>query len=396
MSTTLLRPVTAKALRVAGLMSGTSADGVDAVIMDVGPRRARVLAFETFPYARALRLSVLRACEPGALGAGELCRLNFAVGEAFAAALLKLARRSRIPLRSIDLIGSHGQTIWHDPPRAAAGRRRVRNGSTLQLGEPCVIAERTGIATVADFRPRDMAAGGQGAPLVPFADLLFFRHPRRSRAVLNVGGIANVTWLPAAAGPGDVLAFDTGPGNMVLDRLAWRASSGRRAFDAGGRLAARGRVDRRLLAEALRHPFLRRRPPKSTGREEFGAQFADDWWRRARARRLRPEDALATATAFTARSIGQAFERFLPGRPAEVLLCGGGAHNRTLAAMLRRELPAARLFSTDRLGIPGDAREAAAFAALAWATARGLAGNVPAATGARRPAILGKIVPGNG
>jgi len=394
-------------LRVAGLMSGTSADGIGAAIVDIGPRNLEVLAFDTYPYPPAIRQQLFRLFDPRTARVDDLCRLNFALGELFAAAALRLARRRRIPLASIDLIGSHGQTVCHLPARSArrAGgqwssrtveaptTRQTAAGSTLQIGEPAVIAERTGVTTVADFRPRDVAAGGQGAPLVPFADLFLFRDGNRNRAVQNIGGIANVTWLPAGCAAAEVLAFDTGPGNMVIDRLAWRASSGALAFDRGGRLAARGIVDARLLAELTCHPFLARRPPKSTGREEFGAAFADGLWKENR-RRLRPEDLLATATAFTARSIAEAYGRFLPRPPDEVILCGGGARNRTLVRMLRAELPArTRLAASDEFGIRAEAREAVAFAILAWATAKGLAGNVPAATGAARPVILGKIIP---
>jgi anhydro-N-acetylmuramic acid kinase len=383
-----------KTLRVAGLMSGTSADGVSVAIARIGAGGVRVLAFKTFPYPPGLRQAVFRLFQPLTSRVDDICRMNFALGEAFAAALLKLAKASRIAPDSIDLIGSHGQTIHHLPANPAGGGE---TGSTLQIGEPCVIAERTGITTVADFRPRDVAAGGQGAPLVPFADCLMFRHPRRSRAVQNIGGIANVTWLPAGpALPADgVLAFDTGPGNMVIDRMAWHATGGRRAFDAGGRLAARGAVNAGLLAQLMRHPFLGRMPPKSTGREEFGTQFADRLWRRAGRKGMRPEDLIATATAFTARSIAESYARFLERRVDEAILCGGGAKNRTLVRMLRAELPAAIAFVTpESFGVPSEAREAVAFAVLAWATVLGIPGNVPSATGAREPVVLGKIVPG--
>jgi anhydro-N-acetylmuramic acid kinase len=270
--------------------------------------------------------------------------------------------------------------------------------STLQIAEPSVIAERTGITTVADFRPRDVAAGGQGAPLVPYADHVLFADGRRSRAVQNIGGIANVTYLPAGGGIGDILAFDTGPGNMIIDRVVCRATAGRRTYDKDGRMAAGGTVQPDLLARLMRHPYLRRRPPKTTGREEFGTQFTDSLYDGA-TRRFAPKDVAATATMFTAASIADAYARFLPGPVDEVILCGGGARNATLVDMLRRELrrrlpraPAVRLM--DELGLNADAKEAVSFAVLAAATIRGQAGNVPSATGASRPAVLGKIVPG--
>jgi len=377
--------------RVVGLMSGTSADGVDAAVCDVGPRGAALLAFETFPYPPSLRAGLFRLFDPASARVDGLCSLNVAVGEAFAEAVVRLAGRAGIPLRSIDLIGSHGQTVWHDPRGRRLGGRKVR--STLQIGEPSVIAERTGITTVADFRPRDMAAGGQGAPLVPLADWLLFRHSRRSRAVQNIGGIANVTHLPAGAGLKAVRAFDTGPGNMMIDRLAERVTGGRLHYDAGGKLAGAGTVNRKLLREWMRHPFLRRRPPKTTGREEFGAAFADAAYRKAKSLGLRGADLLATATAFTAESIADAYRRYL-GEVDEAILCGGGARNPVLVGMLREALGSAQVILMDALGLNADAKEAVSFAVLAYWTVRGLPGNVPSATGAARAVVLGKIVPG--
>ena len=381
-----------KRLRVAGLMSGTSADGIDAVIVDIDPPgKVRLLGFETFPYPPEVRRALFRLFDARTGRVDEICHLNFLLGELFAEAVIRLSRRQRVPLRSIDLVGSHGQTIHHLPQPRRAGGRRIR--STLQIGEPSVIAERTGITTVADFRPRDIAAGGQGAPLVAYVDWVLLRHPRLNRAVQNIGGIANVTYLAAGAEAEKVLAFDTGPGNMILDRLAHLASAGRLTCDRDGKLAAAGKVRQPLLRELMRHPYLRRRPPKSTGRETFGADFADRLWRRW-AGRMSPADLIATLTAFTAASIGDAYRRFLPGKVDEAILCGGGARNPTLVAMLRQHLAPARVRIVDELGIDAEAKEAVAFAVLAAATIRGQAGNLPSATGARRPVVLGKIVPG--
>jgi anhydro-N-acetylmuramic acid kinase len=386
------RRATGRGIRAAGLMSGTSADGVSAAIIDIDGRgRVKLLAARTYPWPEDLRRRIFRLFDPKTARLDEICRLNFIIGEMFAEAVIGLAKSARIPLKSIDLIGSHGQTICHLPRGQMFHGRRV--GSTLQIGEPCVIAERTGITTVADFRPRDMAAGGEGAPLVPFADMVMFGDAKKSRAVQNIGGIANVTWLPAGCGAEDVVAFDTGPGNMVIDRLAQRATKGRVSYDEDGRMAARGSVDEKLLAELMRHPFLRRRPPRSTGREEFGAQFADKLWRRVGRRKISANDLIATATAFTARSIADAYGRFLPGGVDEVILCGGGAHNRTLVKMLKAET-VMRVMRSEEIGVDGDAREAMSFAILAWAAEKGVAGNVPGATGAERGAVLGKIAPG--
>lgn len=391
MSRDIARLASKKKLRVVGLMSGTSADGVDAAVVDVRDGAVRLLAFDVFPYAGRLRREILDLCRPESARLEDICHYNHVLGVVFAEAVVELCRARRIPLGSVDLIGSHGQTIFHQP---AGGRYRGRTiRSTLQIGEPSIIAQRTGITTVADFRPRDMAAGGQGAPLVPYADYVLFRDRRVSRAVQNIGGIANVTFLGAGCRREDVVAFDTGPGNMVIDGMMRILTQGRRHYDRDGAIAARGDVDRALLKEMLRHPFLRRRPPKSTGREEFGQQYCQRFSGQARRRGLSGEDALATATAFTAAGIAQAYRKFLPAQPDEVLLCGGGAHNATLVRMLQQELPGVRIRSTDELGISVDAKEAVAFAVLAWATIKGIPNNVPCVTGADGPVVLGKIVP---
>ncbi|MDP7636715.1 MAG: anhydro-N-acetylmuramic acid kinase [Phycisphaerae bacterium] len=380
-------------LRVVGLMSGTSADGVDAAITDFGSgRRIRVKAFATYPYSRKLRRQVLDLAQARCADVDEICHLNFVLGEVFADAVVRLATDSGIDLGSIDLIGSHGQTIRHLPAARRFRGRKVR--STLQIGEPSVIAERTGITTVADFRPRDIAAGGHGAPLVPYADWLLFAHRRRSRAVQNIGGIANVTYLPAGAKLQNIVAMDTGPGNMVIDCIMQRITAQNRRFDSGGAIAARGKVSHALLGELMKHPYLRRRPPKTTGREEFGRTFSDALFDRGRADGLGPEDILATATAFTAESIAKAYRRFVPGPIDEVILCGGGSRNSTLVAMLRDRLREARLTISDAHGLDAEGKEAVCFAILARETICGRVGNVPAATGASGPVVLGKIVLG--
>ena len=387
-------------LRVAGLMSGTSADGVDVAIVDIRGRKVDVLAFETFAYSSGMRRSILDLCQPETARVDEICHLNHALGEVFAEAVVTLCDRSGIPLQSIDLIGSHGQTIWHNPQGPRHNGRVIR--STLQIGEPSRIAQRTGITTVADFRPRDMAAGGQGAPLVPYADSVLFSDRRLCRAVQNIGGIANVTFLPVrgkmvcTAHPTNepILAFDTGPGNMVIDGVMRILSDGKRHFDHGGAMAARGHVHEGLLSEMLRHPFLRRRPPKSTGREQFGQTYCEWLHSEARKRRLSSEDMLATATAFTASTIATAYRRFLPRLPDEAILCGGGSHNATLVRMLQERLEGVRIRSTDEFGISVDAKEAVSFAILAYATIHGVPNNVPSVTGADEPVVLGKIVPG--
>jgi anhydro-N-acetylmuramic acid kinase len=378
-------------MRVVGLMSGTSADGVDAAIVEIGRGKVWLLAFDTFAYPAALRRQILGLCRPESARLDDICHYNFVLGEVFADAVIKLCSKSGISLSSIDLIGSHGQTVYHQPSGKRYNNKTIR--STLQIGEPSVIAQRTGVTTVADFRPRDMAVGGQGAPLVPYADYVLFKHKRLTRAVQNIGGIANVTFLPAGYTQDDIIAFDTGPGNMVIDGIIRLISGGGKNYDTGGKMAARGMIDKRLLGELLRHPFFRRRPPKSTGREEFGADFTERIYRRAGRKGLTNADIVATVTALSAKSIAQAYRRFLPALPDELILCGGGAHNCTLVEMLHAELPEVKMLSTDDFGISVDAKEAVSFAILAWATIKGITNNVPAATGAKKPVILGKIVP---
>ena len=295
-------------------------------------------------------------------------------------------------LASIDLVGSHGHTVWHMPEGRLFKRRKLR--STLQIGEPCVIAERTGITTVADFRPRDIAAGGQGAPLVPYVDYRLFCDEKRSRAMLNIGGIANVTYLPAGAEPEQIVAFDTGPGNMVIDRLAEIVSDGQLNCDLDGELACRGAVNRELLDQFMRHEYFAMKPPKSTGRETFGRDFAKNFHDVCRARELGDTDILATATALTAWSIANAFGRLLGGPVDEVIVSGGGAMNPALMGMLTERLTPAKVLSTAEIGLDPEAKEAMAFAILAVEAAHGRCNNAPSATGAHRAAVLGKIVPG--
>ena len=374
-----------------GLMSGTSADGVDAAIVDVRGGAVHLVAFHVFSYPAALRKAILDLCRPESARVDDICHYNHVLGEVFAEAAVRLCEESGTTLRSIDLIGSHGQTIFHHPQPRRYSRRTVR--STLQIGEPSVIAHRTGITTVADFRPRDVAAGGQGAPLVPYADYVLFRHDRLSRAVQNIGGIANLTFLPPRCRLGDVVAFDTGPGNMIIDGVMRLITNGRRRYDAMGAVAAKGTSDARLLKAMLRHSFLRRRPPKSTGREQFGQAYCRWFYDQARRRSLSPNDMVATVTAFTATTIASSYRSFLPRLPDEVILCGGGAHNATLVRMLHEELAGVRILSTDDFGISVDAKEAVSFAILAVATIRGQTNNAPGATGAEKPVILGKIVP---
>ena len=387
-----IRRIAAKdKIRVAGLMSGTSVDGVDVAIVDIIKKKVSLLAFGVFPYPNALRREILQLCRPETALLDNVCHYNFVLGEVFADSIVKLCSTSGIALDSIDLVGSHGQTIYHNPRGRRYSKTTIR--STLQIGEPSVIAHRTGITTVADFRPRDMAAGGEGAPLVPYADYILFGRNRFSRAVQNIGGIANVTFLPIRCKQDAIVAFDTGPGNMVIDGIIRLISGSNRRFDSGGKMAAQGTVNKRFLDAMLRHPFLKRHPPKSTGREEFGISFANKIYKQAAEKGIADTDIVATVTAFTAKSIARGYHEFLPAIPDEVILCGGGSRNNTLVEMLHNELLDAKICSTDDFGISVDAKEAVSFAVLAWATIKGLTNNVPGVTGAGRPVVLGKIIP---
>jgi anhydro-N-acetylmuramic acid kinase len=390
---TIERLAKKKKLRVAGLMSGTSADGVDVAIVDIkdNSHAVNLIAFNTFPYPMAIRKAIFKLFDPSTARLDDICHFNFVLGEVFVKSITKLCKKAKITLNSIDLAGSHGQTIYHNPKGTRYGKNQVR--STLQIGEPSVIAQRTGITTVADFRPRDMAAQGQGAPLVPFADYFLFCDKRIRRAIQNIGGIANVTYLPPNCKPKDIIAFDTGPGNMIIDGLISLISRGKRKYDSRGKIASQGFVDKNLLEEMMRHPFFRRRPPKSTGREEFGLKYSEAFYKNALRKKMTLKDIVTTATALTAESIAQAYGQFLPKMPDEIILCGGGSHNITLIKMLQQKLSKINIRLSDEFGITSDAKEAVSFAVLAYTTIKGIANNVPSATGATQPLILGKIVP---
>jgi anhydro-N-acetylmuramic acid kinase len=371
-------------IRVAGLMSGTSADGVDAAIIEINKGKVKLLAFDIFKYPEQVRKHILEISEQKTCKAEDISQLNFVIGNLFADAVIKLCRKSQIGLKTISLIGSHGQTIYHNP------KGKIR--STLQIGESSVIAYKTGITTVSDFRTKDVAADGQGAPLVPFADYRLFRDRRKNRAVQNIGGIANVTFLPANCKLNDVIAFDTGPGNMIIDRIINIYSKGKLHYDKNGKIAAEGKINEKLLNEMMKHSFLRKLPPKSTGREEFGEIYTNDLIKKAKKLSMSFKDILATATAFTVVSIADAYKRFLPKMPDEIILCGGGARNKTLTNMLKIDLKKTTIRFSDDFGINCDAKEAVSFAILAWANVKGIKNNIPAVTGAKESLVLGKIV----
>lgn len=391
MMETMKKVMIKKTLRVAGLMSGTSADGIDVAIIEFDGKTVELLAFDMVVYPKKVRQDIFELFSPSTSHVDRICHMNFVIGELFSKALIELANKNNIALSSIDLIGSHGQTIFHIPQGRVFEGKKIR--STLQIGEPTIIAERTGITTIADFRPRDIAAGGEGAPLVPFADYLLFSHKKKNRALQNIGGIANITWLKAGGSPEDILAFDTGPGNMIIDRVTSLMTHGRKKFDAGGKLAAGGQVNERLLIDLMKNPYFHRKPPKSTGRELFGVEFTDHLFETSIKKGVASSEILATVTAFTARSIAEAARLFLPAKIDEMILCGGGSWNQTLIRFLRAELPGVRVAPMGEFGINPDAKEAVSFAILAYATVKGIPNNVPSATGAQKRVVLGKIIP---
>lgn len=370
---------------VVGLMSGTSLDGVDAALVRLEePLHVELVAFRSDPYTPEDRARLLAAIRQG--GPRELALLHAWLGERFAASTERLLRQAGVDAQDLTGIASHGQTVWHEPGRVS-----------FQLGDPAILAERFGVPVVSDFRSRDVAAGGQGAPLVPLADALLFGHPDHGRVLLNVGGMANVTFVRRRGATDDVVAFDTGPGVAVMDAVV-RALVPGATFDEDGRRAARGRPDDVVVSELLQHPFFAAPPPKSTGREVFGEACAEDLVERVRAQRpaAAADDIIATAVLLTARSVASQIERWLPHvrkAGSDVLASGGGARNATLMARLAELLPGIPVRRFDEEFFDGDAKEAVAFAFLGWRALRREPGNVPAATGARGPRVLGRVTP---
>jgi anhydro-N-acetylmuramic acid kinase len=385
--------MTAKTMIVAGVMSGTSADGIDVALVRIaGGRRIslKLLAHEAFPYPAVLRRAVLAAMNAKSTSTAELARLNWRLGIAYANAVKATAERHKL---GIDLIGCHGQTLYHQgQAESYAGKNFA---CTWQAGEAALIASELQAPVVSNFRPADMAAGGQGAPLVPLFDQVYFGDAKRGRVLQNIGGIANLTAISAGSEIDELIAFDTGPGNMVIDALMQKLFE--KPFDHKGRIAANGRVLEPVLEEMLRNRYFKVKPPKSAGREEFGREYAAAFLSACRSVSRKPEDAVATATALTAESIARSFRQFvwpvMKDAPIDYIVSGGGARNATLMKMLaaRLEPLGCALAATEAFGLPAEAKEAAAFALLAWGTWEGLPGNVPSATGAKRLAILGQI-----
>ncbi|MBC8231267.1 anhydro-N-acetylmuramic acid kinase [bacterium] len=380
--------------RIVGLMSGTSADGIDAALVEIEGNgfetKLQLLCFHFSPFPQNVRAQISELFSPESGSVDKICQVNFLLGELFADAALEVIHKSGIPLSSIHLISSHGQTIYHIPPSMNSGIP-----STLQIGEPAVIAHKIGIPVIADFRVADVAVGGEGAPLVPYVDFLLFCDKRQTRAIQNLGGISNVTIIPANAKREDILAFDTGPGNMLIDEAVRLLTEGKYNYDPSGTIAATGRTNMTLLYELMEHPFISAAPPKSTGRETFGIHYALDVIQRAKSHNMEDSDILATLTEFTAKSIYENYVQFVSPHYnlSEIIFSGGGVHNRTLMKFLKRYFGHIPLVRSDDYGIPSDAKEAIAFAVLANETLANHPGNIPKVTGALRPVILGKIIP---
>lgn len=377
-------------LRVVGLMSGTSADGIDLIVCDINgapPRLTIRTCYATvYSYDADFQKRIHAACLPESSEVDELCRLNAALGERFTQAVIRALDDANIPRDSIDLIGSHGQTLWHQVE--ADGRV----SATLQIGEAAIIAEHTGITTISNFRPRDVAVGGQGAPLTGYADWLLLRHDTQWRAVQNIGGMGNVTFLPPLKDENSApLAFDTGPGNALIDCAVSQLTGAR--YDQNGTLARQGIIDETWLAELLDHPYYRRQPPKTTGRELFGETMAQTLIAQAQSRGLSTADTIATLTMLTAQTIADAYQRFSPARIGEIILGGGGRHNPVLVGMLH-DLTNLPVRTHEDIGMDSDSKEALVFALLAYETWHNRPGIHPALTGASHPVVLGQITPG--
>lgn len=384
------RPMT-----VAGVMSGTSADGIDVALVEIRPNRGslnlKLVAHQAFPFTPALRQAILSAMDAKSTSTAELARLNWRLGQAYAEAVRATVKRHPANLQ---LIGCHGQTIYHQATPATYAGCKV--ACTWQIGEPAIIAAEMGVPVVNNFRPADMVAGGQGAPLVPLLDYVQFADEKLARVLQNIGGIGNLTFIPPASGADNLLAFDTGPGNMVIDALMQRLFH--KPYDGGGKIASQGTLVENVLASALQHPFFAARPPKSAGREEFGTAFVEKFLRLCQKSKASHEDTIATATVLTAESIARAFEKFVQpklkrGIPVDYIVSGGGAKNKTLMAMLRQKLEplGCNLMQSADAGIPVDAKEAVAFALLAYYTWHRHPANIPSATGAKHTALLGQI-----
>lgn len=383
----LFKLINKKKRLVAGLMSGTSLDGIDCVIVEIEGNglntKIKTIAYKNKKMDETLRNKILRASSIEESSVDLICRLNFEVGEVLAETVIETCEEFNIPLDELDLIGSHGQTIYHIP-----------QNSTLQIGELSIIAERTGAITIGDFRVRDVAAGGHGAPLVPYSEYLIYRSKDKNIALQNIGGIGNVTVIPKNCTIDQIFAFDTGPGNMVIDYIVTELTEGKKTYDENGSMAKKGQINKHMLSELMQHPYIKKEPPKTTGREDFGVHFSKEILARYRNENVSDVDILATVTYFTAKSIVDSYKRWiLPETPLDlVIVGGGGSYNNTLLKYIKKELEGISVVTQEDIGYSSDAKEAIAFAVLANETIYGNFNNIPNVTKAKHPVVMGKIV----
>lgn len=392
-SMSLMEVMQKKEKLVIGLMSGTSADGVDAALVRIsgcgGRTEIKQLGYISIPFDAAVRERILKLAEGNFGGSAELCRMNRLLGELYLDACLAVCRQAGVNANEVDLVGCHGQTLFHEPTPVCYLGKNIT--STLQIGDPSVICEKLGAIAVSDFRVRDMAAGGGGAPLVPYTEYLLYRDGERDVALQNIGGIGNITFIPKDGTMEDVVAFDTGPGNVLIDAAVMRCSGGKLRYDKGGAVARANRVSDELLAWLMKDPYLAQKPPKSTGREHYNQKFVQTIYERAAALGVTDQEVVATVTRFTAKSIAEAVKKFLPRVPERLIVGGGGSYNCTLMEALSEYLGNTEVLTNEDIGYNSDAKEAVAFAVLANETVSGVCSNVPSATGAAHPVILGKI-----
>lgn len=383
----LIRLLNKEKKLIIGLMSGTSIDGIDCALVEIEGNGlntiVRLVGFYNYPIAIELKNEILKACSIYQSSVDLICRLNFKIGEEFAKAVIKTCDLAGVSLSEIDLVGSHGQTIYHIP-----------QDSTLQIGEQSIIAERTGIVTVADFRVRDVSAGGHGAPLVPYTEYLLYRKHDMNLALQNIGGIGNVTILPKNCNIDDVIAFDTGPGNMIIDAMMNAITDGKMKYDEDGKLALKGKINFELINELKSHPFIHKTPPKTSGREEFGDVYSRKILEKYQKLNVSNIDIVTTVTYFTALSIGENFRNFILPKYSidKMIISGGGSYNKTLINMIKEELKGIEVVTGEDIGLSSDAKEAIAFAILANETIHGNSNNIPNVTGAKAPVVMGKIV----
>lgn len=377
-----------------GIMSGTSLDGVSIAIVKLKGNwietKFKILYNKTFEYNNEIRRLILKLTNPKTGNVKKICQLNYVLGMIFAEKALEAIDEAGLSKGEVDFIASHGQTIYHNPKIEDIHGYKTR--STLQIGEPSIIAYKTKIITIADFRHKDVAAGGHGAPISAYADYIIFRSKNIGRAIQNIGGIANVTYIPKNAEINDVIAFDTGPGNMIIDAIVREMSHGKLNMDLNGEIAAKGRVNEKLLDYMMKHPYLKKKPPKTTGREEFGESYIRKIIRRAREINLKWEDIVATVTYYTAKTISESYIKYLPEKPDEIIIGGGGSRNRVLMEMIKELNPKTKVSLHEDYGIPSQAKEPLIMIILANETISGFPNNVPSATGALERIVMGKII----